>query len=350
MDPGLALWANRDDGLFIVGRLMNSNLPLRIGIVVIGRNEGERLIACLDALPTELARVYVDSASTDNSIDEARARGADVVELDMSIPFSAARARNEGVERLLEVAPATEAVQFLDGDTIMQPGWLEAAATHLSANPGTVVVAGRRRERFPDASWYNELCDIEWNTPVGEAAAVGGDALYRVEAFKAAGGFNPGVIAGEEPELCYRLRQAGGRVERLDQEMTLHDAGIHSFGPWWKRARRGGYALGLGVLMHGRGPERYEVARAIRALFWGVGLPALFVLGLLVGAGWLSLMILAVYGAKWVRVAARFEGVVTKPWRYAQFLMLANAAEAQGVIQCFWERFRGRQATIIEYK
>ena len=49
------------------------------------------------------------------------------------------------------------------------------------------------------------------------------------------GGFNPAVIAGEEPELCVRLRQAGWKIHRLDAEMTLHDAAMTSWRQWWKR-------------------------------------------------------------------------------------------------------------------
>jgi len=70
------------------------------GIVVIGRNEGERLRACFDALPGDASCVvYVDSGSTDGSVELARARGIHVVELDMSVPFTAARSRNEGIRQ-----------------------------------------------------------------------------------------------------------------------------------------------------------------------------------------------------------------------------------------------------------
>jgi hypothetical protein len=104
-----------------------------------------------------------------------------------------------------------------------------------------VAVCGRRRERFPERSVYNRLCDLEWNTPAGPAKSCGGDVLIRVAPFTAAGGFNETLIAGEEPELCLRLRQAGGVIDRIDAEMTRHDAAILTFGAWWKRTLRGGY-------------------------------------------------------------------------------------------------------------
>lgn len=325
-------------------------LSLRVGIVVIGRNEGDRLIACLASLPNGLPRVYVDSASTDDSVRHAQQAGAALVELDMSVPFSAGRARNEGAAKLHAMDPTLEAVQFLDGDTILQPGWLATATQALAADPKLAVVAGRRREIHPTASWYNELCDIEWDTPIGTAAAVGGDALYRLASFQAVSGFNPSVIAGEEPELCYRLRQDGHSVQRLDAEMTLHDAAIDRFGPWWKRAVRSGYASCLGALMHGREPARYSVRETVRALVWGALLPGIAIASLLFGGGTVSVIILALYLVKWLRVAQRHRAELASPYKYAAYVMLMNVAESVGVIECLGKRALGRQITIVEYK
>lgn len=329
---------------------MAAALSLRVGIVVIGRNEGQRLVDCLRALPADLPRVYVDSGSTDNSVRDAAAAGAEVVRLDLETPFTAGRARNAGVDRLLALHPTIEAIQFLDGDTIMDANWLSVATAALAAEPSLAVVAGRRRERFPSASWYNELCDIEWNTPVGDARAVGGDALYRAGAFSAVGGFDPSVIAGEEPELCFRLRARRYGVRRLGVEMTLHDAAIHTFGPWWRRCVRSGYAYALGATMHGRTPEQFNVRETMRAAIWGGALPAIGVLAFLMGGIALFLLIGLVYLAKWYRLGRRHEGKVRDPQRYAAFLMLANVAEAWGVLRCMLDTAQRRQRQIIEYK
>src|SRR5882762_4098126 len=169
-----------------------TRLKSRLGIVVIGRNEGERLRACLASV-TRLAGlvVYADSGSTDGSTETARNLGVVVVALDMSIPFTAGRARNEGFQRLCELAPELSYVQFVDGDCAVVDGWPEAAAEFLDAHPDVAGVCGRRRERYPERSIYNLLCDIEWNTPVGEAKACGGDVMMRVEALGAAKGFRP---------------------------------------------------------------------------------------------------------------------------------------------------------------
>ena len=319
----------------------------RLGIVVIGRNEGERLKASLRSMPPRVPVVYVDSGSSDGSPEWAAGQGAHVVELDTDRPFSAARARNEGFERLMAEHPDLAFVQFIDGDCTLVEGWLEDGLARLAGDETLAVVAGQRLERYPDASWYNTLCAIEWNTPVGEALAVGGDAIYRVEALRRVGGFDPMMMAGEEPELCLRLRRAGYRVERLDAEMTLHDAAIHSFDAWWKRAVRSGYASTLGLLKHGR--QGYQVREVARALLWGAVLPAAAALAMVVATPWLGLLLLALYPLKWWRMRRHFRGQVAEAGRYAAFLMLMNVAEVRGIVRALIETMQGRRR-ILEYK
>lgn len=149
-----------------------------LGLVAIGRNEGQRLHRSLNSVVGRgLTVVYVDSGSTDGSIELARSLGAEVVELDLSRPFTAARARNEGFERLSDLDPEVCFVQFVDGDCEVVEGWLEKAKQVLEQNPEVVVVCGRRRERSPESTVYNRLTDLEWDSPVGEATACGGDAM-----------------------------------------------------------------------------------------------------------------------------------------------------------------------------
>lgn len=316
--------------------------PPEIDAVVIGRNEGARLEACLASLKGRVRRiVYVDSGSTDGSADLARRAGAQVVVLDMGQLFTAARARNAGLARLAADPPGF--VQLVDGDCAVDAGWLTAALAGFAAHPRAVAVCGRRRERFPAASVYNRLCDAEWATPIGQVPACGGDALMRHAAVMAAGGFRDDLIAGEEPELCLRLRRAGGEIWRLDAEMTLHDAGMTRFGQWWRRSRRAGHAFAAGAALHGRGPERHWVAETRRALIWGAGVPLLAVLaGLVHPAG---LLLLLVWPAQVVRLARR-DG----DWTAAAFSVLGKLAEAQGVLGHALGRLRGRRAKIIEYK
>ena len=348
-----------------------------IGCVVIGRNEGERLGRCLRSLgcaPGSEAEdaatdasasgltltlagpappcVYVDSGSSDGSVALARGLGAHVVELDLDTPFTAARARTAGFRRLLEVAPGTAFVQFVDGDCEVVPGWLPRAARRLEARPELGVVCGRRRERFVGASLYNRLCDIEWDTPVGDARACGGDALIRAVALEGVGGYDPRLIAGEEPELCVRLRAAGFKVERLDADMTLHDAAMSHFSQWWRRMVRSGHAYAEGAALHGRPPERHFVREYRRSWFWAAALPVAALGGAVPTLG-ASLLLLGGYPLSAFRVYrhVRRRGRSSHDALVAGlFTTVGKFPELQGILTYHWTRVRGRRAGLIEYK
>lgn len=325
-----------------------------IGAVAIGRNEGERLAACLRSLVGRFDRiVYVDSGSTDRSRELARSLGVEVVELDLSRPFTAARARNEGLARLRKLLPELEFVQFLDGDCELRPEWLGTATNALQGDSKLGVVCGRRRERFPTASIYNTLTDMEWDTPIGPAQSCGGDALFRARALEEVGGYDPTVIAGEEPELCFRLRARGWTIRRLDAEMTLHDANMDSFGQWWKRAVRAGHAAAEGAWMHGRSRERFSVKRVLRPVFWGGCLPVAAI-----GAAYwtyaISLGVLGlVYALQWFRLFMRQRNHA-KPRRIARlsatFTLLGQFALLVGILTFAKNRLLGRRTRLIEYK
>lgn len=319
-----------------------------LAAIAIGRNEGERLLACLDSLARAgIPRiVYVDSGSSDGSAKAAVARGASLVSLATDRPFTAARARNEGLAALAEAPP--EMVQLIDGDCVLAPTWIETATTRLMADPNLAIVCGRRRERHPETSAYNRLCDREWNTPIGITTACGGDALARYDALAAVGGFDASLIAGEEPDLCLRLRRAGWQIERLDAEMVLHDAAITRFSQFWRRARRAGHAFAEGHWRHRHGPEGHYRRETRRALLWGAALPLLILLVLPVHPG-IAAALLAAYPVQILRLAARES--FSRPAREAALLLtLAKFAEAQGAIGYHLARLRNRRMGLIEYK
>jgi GT2 family glycosyltransferase len=320
----------------------------RIGVVVIGRNEGERLMRCLQSIPKEVEHaVYVDSGSTDGSGPAARAAGAILLELDLSQPFTAARARNEGLERLTAEG-AVDFVQFVDGDCELREGWIEAATAFLQDHPDGAVVCGRRRERFPDVSVYNRLCDWEWDTPIGQVRACGGDALMRYDALQQIGGFDPSLIAGEEPELCVRLRAKNWMIWRLDHEMTWHDVAMTRLGQWWQRNRRAGYAYAEGADMHGSLPERHRVREVRRALFW-TGLPVILVLAATLIDPWI-LFGLMIFPLQILRLAFRAKISGRTAFERAIFMTFAKWPEAHGVLEYHLRKRMGGKVEIIEYK
>jgi GT2 family glycosyltransferase len=320
-----------------------------IGAIAIGRNEGERLRRCLRSLSAAAKVIYVDSGSTDGSAEWARKQGIEVIDLDVSSPFTAARARNSGYRRMREIAPEISYVQFVDGDCELDQGWLTISQSFLDTHPDVAVVCGRLRERHPEESIYNWLCDREWDTPSGEVRVCGGIAVMRTSAFAATGGYRDDLIAGEEPELCVRLRAAGWRIWRLDCEMATHDAAMRHFSQWWRRTVRNGYAFAQGAYLHGKSRERHWLWEARRAWLWGVWLP----LGCLAVAlafepwGWIAF---SVYPLQVLRQIVRNRGPLRQRALVALFQVLGRFPEGWGQIKFMRDRLLGLQAHLIEYK
>ena len=322
---------------------------MKFGAIAIGRNEGARLKRCLDSLATATPLVYVDSGSTDESVQLALDQGADVVELDKTTPFTAARARNAGFRRLREIAPDLLYVQFVDGDSELADGWAQQALSFLEIHANVGAVCGRLREREPERSIYNWLCDREWERPIGEVRACGGIALMRVKAFDSVGGFRDDLIAGEEPELCVRLRAKGWLIWRLDRDMALHDAAMHRFSQWWQRNMRSGYSFAQGAHLHGTLPERHFVWESLRAWFWGICLPlACLIAGATFGSR--ALLLLLIYPLHVVQNIVRSRGPLGHRTLLAAFYMLGHFPESWGQIRFLRDRLFGRQTRLIEHK
>lgn len=212
-----------------------------VSVVIIGRNEGARLEACLLSVrnadwPVPMEIIYADSGSTDDSLQVAGTHGARTCLIQP--PYSAAAARNAG-----SALASGHYVLFLDGDTELHPDFPAQALQALQADgERTACVWGHRRESAPEQSVYTRALDLDWIFPAGETSFCGGDALFRREALDAAGGFDASLIAGEEPELCRRLRASGWTIRHIDAPMTRHDLGIRRFSQYWRRCERAGHA------------------------------------------------------------------------------------------------------------
>ncbi len=330
---------------------------MKIGVVAIGRNEGDRLRACLTSALRDCQNiVYVDSGSSDGSVELARSLGAIVVELDTATPFTAGRARNEGFAYL---PPDVDLVQFVDGDCEIAANWIATATTALEAESTTVIACGRRREKFPRASIYNHLCDMEWETPIGPAKACGGDFMIRAAAFREIGGFDPTVIAGEEPEMCFRLRQKGWTIQRLDAEMTLHDAAMTRFGQWWKRTLRSGHAYAQNYAMHGGPPEFWRRQQVRSILFWAIVPPLATVAAVAILLAvdphrwWVGLVLLVLYPLLTTKIAMnRINNgkQVSDAVLYAVAVTLGKFPQFSGYAKFRSAQRSGGRYTIIEYK
>ena len=326
-----------------------------LGIVIIGRNEGERLWNCLNSLPCDLNKksvIYVDSGSIDKSVELAQTLGYSTLSLDLTTPCSAARARNEGFTFLIQNHPDVHYVQFIDGDCELCDGWLGEALFYFSQYDLCSVVAGRTIEKFPDISVYNLLCDLEWGSPAGIVSSCGGIFMARTDSFLQVEGFNSTILAGEEPELCYRLRNLGFEIHRLDIPMVLHDASMTKFSQWWKRSMRSGLAYAQGFSLHGKDKGNFCLKDLLRIWLWAFFLP----LGILslatIYSPW-NLSLLAIYPCQILRIAisanARFTNA-KKSLLYAFFNMLGKFPQFLGQMSFWMSKFLKKNSQLIEYK
>lgn len=326
----------------------------KIGIVIIGRNEGNRLQLCLDSIRDfECEKVYVDSGSVDSSVAIAKANNVEVIELDSSKPFSAARARNEGFDRLMQLNHAMQFVQFIDGDCTLLLDWLGEARTALQEDQQRGAVIGHLKERNIDASPYNRLCALEWRSAIGDLqdyGALGGISVIRTSVFKELGGFNPNVIAGEDSEFGVRMGLADYKVTKLDCPMATHDANILRFSQWWTRAVRAGHAIGQRAFLNGENTQDCIKERN-STIFWGGIIPFIMVL-LLIPCGGYSFLLLAGYGLLCYRVMRfrlKLGDSYSDAWLYTKFLLLAKFANMMGLFKFYLNKLYQRYE-IIEYK
>jgi len=327
----------------IVGKRVDKK---NLGVVVIGRNEGERLKKCLNSVVHLInAIVYVDSGSSDGSVDFAKSIGVNVVDLDMSQHFTAARARNAGFNHLLDCYPDIEYVQFVDGDCEFIEGWFEQALdSFLSVNQQDklAVVFGRRKERFPDASVYNHQADRDWLIPAGYTDTCGGDALMSVQALKEMHGYDASLIAGEEPDLCLRFRRAGWKILSISADMTWHDSDLHRIYQWYKRAVRTGHAFAEVCWKNRKFSEHYWRKHNVRIFGWGILLPTTIILLSFLQTSFLWLFL--IYPLQVARIAKK-EG-----WVYGYFCVLVKFPQAVGQMKYFLNYVLGKKSKLIEYK
>jgi cellulose synthase/poly-beta-1,6-N-acetylglucosamine synthase-like glycosyltransferase len=212
-----------------------------ISVVVIGRNEGKRLKRCLASVaamdrPVDgFEVIYVDSESTDGSQRYAADSGARVLEVTPTRPCAAV-GRNAGWR-----ASTAPIILFLDGDTMLVPDFVSHGLAEFE-DPKIAIVWGHRRELAPRASVFNRVLDLDWIYPPGVSEFCGGDALVRRRVLEEVGGFDERLIAGEEPEMCQRIRSRGYTILHIDRPMTAHDLAMTRWSQYWRRALRAGYA------------------------------------------------------------------------------------------------------------
>lgn len=321
-------------------------------IVVIARNEGDRLKACLASTKGQAKYViYSDSGSTDGSAEHARSVGVEVTVIER--PYNQPRGRNAGFRRLLELDPNLKYVFFMDGDCLLVPGFLERARQELENNPTLAAVCGRRLELKPHDTPYNTVVHLEWNTPVGSRDC-GGDVLMRVDVMKQVGGYQEGMVSGEDFEICHRMRKLGFETLRIEADMTKHDVALKSFKKWWWRHARGGYSFAHLTALNLDNPDWTKIKLIGSAMLWGLAVPfgAVVLAPVTLGASLSSYA--AANGVLFYRIRKhRIKDLHDDPSdasTYATYILIGKFAEVHGIAWFLWRYLRGEGITYFDYK
>lgn len=321
-----------------------------LGVVVIGRNEGLRLSNTLGVLVSIGSPViYVDSRSTDNSVMIAESLDVEVLELLGVKPVNASRARNDGANVLLARFPNLRYLQFMDGDTELDAGWLATAIRHLDEHPEVGFVCGQLREKDRDENIYRRLCDMEWrweSTDNAEPCRLGGMGLMRVSAFVKSGGYDESLIAGADPELYSRLVQDGWKLHVLSELMGVHDSGMVSFRQWWTRNVKSGFGFADGQNTGTWGRERRST------LLWGGFLPLIALIATIFLTGW-ALVLLFLLPLNAIRIwfsPVKREFANVDRWLYAFSCMVMKIPQFVGIVKYHWRSQSRQTASVIQYK
>ena len=211
----------------------------QLSIVVIAFNEAAHLAACLQSvrqidLPDEQFEViFVDGGSTDTSMAIAQAANPDHI-LGSDSPRRAALNRNAGLHKA-----QGEYIQFVDGDMELDPLWPEAAIAYLKAHPWAAALSGTLQER--NNSTFYQALQLDWENPEGPVLYCGGAALFHRETLLKAGGFPEDVNYGEEPLLCWYLRNEHDKeIHHIHARMAHHDLAYTGLLDYLKRNIRVG--------------------------------------------------------------------------------------------------------------
>lgn len=329
----------------------NSNVPLSVSVVIIGRNEGKRLTKCIQSVRSadwdghSYELIYVDSNSSDGSLRNAKELGAKVAKLDDPSP-SAGKARNLGWK--MAAAPI---VMFLDGDTQLHPNFVIKGLLALE-DKELCAVFGRLKEVHPEKSIYIRVMDLDWVFPLGKTLFFGGNVLVRRCAIAAVDGFDPTLKAGEEPEMCARLRADGWNIEHIDVPMARHDLAITTFKAYWLRAYRSGIAYAeVAERMRLRGDPlwQHDAKRDFRhGLLFTVTPIVMWVHPIVTLAVLMAAVTVLARTAK--RCDWKAPGQTLLCWQYAAHVLFQKIPAFFGQLQ--WRRAQRRHAEIhmVEYK
>lgn len=274
-----------------------------LSVCVIGRNEAANLPALFASLAPLRRRlpglelVFVDSASTDDSVAIARSFCDVIVRMPDAADACAALNRYWGT-----LACSGEYVLYLDGDMQLEAHFVTEVERLI--DEGTVDgIVGDYTDVFPDGGIRAKALGRRLRP--GPASHFGGAVVLRRATVLKVGNWNPRLFAWEENELYTRMVVHGHQVQYVARPMVRHLTA--RLGPMLRLWGCISPAVpGVGQKFYGFGQVLASRYRA-RTLWQFIrGFPEPFVVwaalalacGMVVaGLGWVGLMVLAFAGA-----------------------------------------------------
>jgi cellulose synthase/poly-beta-1,6-N-acetylglucosamine synthase-like glycosyltransferase len=199
--------------------------------------------------------------------------------------------------------------------------------------------------------------DLEWIIPPGLIDSCGGDAVFRGSALERTGGFNPELIAGEEPDLCRRIRSNEGLILRIDVPMTGHDLAIFTWRQYWLRALRTGHAFAEVSSLSRNTKHPLWIAESRRNMVNGVLYCGGLITALaasLITRSWLYIgAFLAICAIRVLRTAFKFRWKSRSRWELFLFGVHSHVQQIPilfGQIKYWMHTKEKSPAELIEYK
>ncbi|MEB3220697.1 MAG: glycosyltransferase family 2 protein [Candidatus Sericytochromatia bacterium] len=226
-----------------------------LAIVIVSWNTREDVLACLASLRQAGLAVphaiwVVDNASTDGSAEAIAASHPEARLISAPTNLGFARGNNVALAQV-----EADHVLLLNPDTLVAPGQLERLVAHLEAHPRVGAVGPRLV--FGDGSYQLSAMpfvapwDLYWEHARFPAAlqpaaqrqprrlyafpeagarevdmVIGAALMVRREVLSRVGPLDEGYFMyGEEMDWCWRIRQAGWRVEWLADATVTHLGG-----------------------------------------------------------------------------------------------------------------------------
>jgi len=253
---------------------MNNNLPL-ISVVIIGLNISEKVVNCIKSVKESkypnLEIIYVDGGSSDGSVEKVKKLGYVKVIESNHENQTGGRQRNIGWR-----SSKSDLIQFLDGDVLMDPNWINHAFKKI--NDRFIAVCGYRKERYPNKNWYNLINDIDWEKNIGETHHFGAEVLIKKSVLDDVGGYDDELISGQNGDISFRIKEKGYHILRIDKIMSYHNIKKNNFRKYFWRNFRHGYGHIQVAIRHYKKNGRRLLNNYIKIVIKGILNPVLILL------------------------------------------------------------------------